>query len=141
MTITKDSELKEILISIKVVASVGVSSNEDKPSYWIFNYLLNNGYQMIPVNPTITEIQGQKTYPDLISIPQKLEVVQIFRRPEDVPSVVDEAIKAGARVVWMQLGIINEAAAKKAEAAGLKVVMNMCMRDTHRRLLGGLVSL
>jgi predicted CoA-binding protein len=136
MTINDDNELRQILKTIRTVASVGVSSSEEKPSYWIFNYLKEHGYQMIPVNPTASEILGQKTYPDLASIPQKIEVVQVFRKPEDVPPVVEQAIKIGAKIVWMQKGIINEEAARNAESAGLKVVMNRCMMETHQRLLG-----
>ncbi len=136
MTINDDNELRQILKTIRTVASVGVSSSEEKPSYWIFNYLKEHGYQMIPVNPTASEILGQKTYPDLASIPQKIEVVQVFRKPEDVPPVVEQAIKVGAKIVWMQKGIINEEAARNAESAGLKVVMNRCMMETHQRLLG-----
>lgn len=136
MTINDDNELRQILKSIRKVASVGVSSSEEKPSYWIFNYLKEHGYQMIPVNPTTSEILGLKTYPDLASIPQKVDVVQVFRKAEDVPPVVEGAIAAGAKIVWMQKGIINEEAAKKAEAAGLRVVMNRCMMETHQRLLG-----
>jgi len=134
MTINDDRELKEILKTIKVVASVGVSSNDEKPSYWIFHYLREHGYKMIPVNPTATKILGEKVYPDLASIPDKVEVVQVFRKPEDVPPVVEAAIKIGAKIVWMQEGVINEAAAKRAEEAGLKVVMNRCMMKTHQRL-------
>jgi predicted CoA-binding protein len=136
MTINDDAELKQILMTVRTVASVGASSNPEKPSYGIFQYLLQHGYEMIPVNPGTPEIQGQKTYPDLASIPKKIDVVQVFRKPEDVPPVVDQAIEAGARIVWMQEGVVNEEAATKAEAAGLKVVMDRCMRATHRRLLG-----
>jgi uncharacterized protein len=136
MVINDDIELKQILTTIRTVASVGVSSNEEKPSYWIFHYLKEHGYDMIPVNPTATEILGLKVYPDLVSIPRKVDVVQIFRRPEDVPPVVDQAIKIGAKIVWMQEEVIHEEAAKTAEAAGLRVVMNRCMRQTHLRLLG-----
>jgi len=135
MTINKDDELKQILVTIKTVASVGVSSSEAKPSYGIFNYLMEHGYQMIPVNPTASEILGLKAYLDLPSIPQKIDVVQIFRKPEDVPPIVEQAIQIGAKIIWMQKGIVNEEAAKKAEAAGLKVVMNRCMMETHQRLL------
>ncbi len=135
--ITSDRDLKEILTNVKIVASVGVSSNEDRPSYWIFNYLKDHGYKMIPVNPGSTEIQGEKAYPDLGSIPLKVDVVQIFRRSEDVLPVVEAAIKIAAKVIWMQQGIVNDEAASRAEAAGLKVVMDRCMRDTHRRLFGG----
>lgn len=136
MTINDDGELKQILTTMKTVASVGVSGNEEKPSYGIFKYLVDHGYQMIPVNPGSPEIQGRKTYSDLASIPDKIEIVQVFRKPEDVPPVVDQAIQVGAKVVWMQEGVINEEAARTAEAAGLKVVMNRCMRETHRRLFG-----
>jgi len=138
--VTKDSELKKILTDARVVASVGVSSNAEKPSYWIFYYLKQHGYQMIPVNPTAAEIHGLKVYPDLASVPAKVDVVQVFRRSEDVPSVVEEAVKIGAPVVWMQKGIVNHEAAKRAEAAGLKVVMDRCMMETHERLLGGIFT-
>ena len=137
MTIENDDELRQILTSSRTVACVGVSSSPEKPSYGIFAYLLEHGYQMIPVNPGTPEIQGRKTYPDLTSIPEKIDVVQIFRRPEDVPPVVEQAISIGARVVWMQEDVMHEEAARRAEAAGLKVVMNRCMRKTHIRLLGG----
>ena len=94
------------------MASVGVSSSPDKPSYGIFAYLLAHGYDMIPVNPGTPEIQGRKTYPDLASIPGQIDVVQVFRKPEDVPPVVEQAIQVGAKVVWMQEGVINEEAAR-----------------------------
>ena len=141
MPIESDNELREILKSARTVASVGVSSNPDKPSYGIFQYLAEAGYRMIPVNPTTPTILGRPTYPDVPSIPEKIDVVQVFRKPEDVPPVVEQAIKAGAKVVWMQEGIVNEEAAARAEKAGLKVVMDRCMRETHRRLFGGLSQL
>ena len=131
-----DKEMKEILLSIKTIASVGVSSNPEKESYEVVAYLKNQGYRIIPVNPTATEILGEKTYPSLSDIPDKVDVVQVFRKPEDVPPVVEEAIKIGAKVVWMQAGIVNEEAAQKAREAGLQVVMDACMRATHRRLIG-----
>jgi predicted CoA-binding protein len=131
-----DKDMKDILLSTKTIASVGLSGNQEKESYWIASYLKDQGYRIIPVNPTATEILGEKAYPDLESVPEKIDVVQVFRRPEDVPPVVDAAIKAGAKVVWMQEGIVNEAAAQKAREAGLQVVMDACMRATHRRLIG-----
>lgn len=131
-----DKELKEILLAAKVIASVGLSGNQEKESYWIGAYLMEQGYQLIPVNPTATEILDEKSYPDLESVPVKIDVVQVFRKPEDVPPVVDDAIKVGAKVVWMQEGIVNEEAAQKARDAGLQVVMDTCMRATHRRLIG-----
>ena len=131
-----DQMMKDILLSAKTVASVGLSSNRAKESYGIVEYLKGQGYHIIPVNPTTTEVLGEKSYPDLESVPEKIDVVQVFRRPEDVPPIVDSAIKVGAKVVWMQEGIVNEEAAAKARAAGLQVVMDECMRATHRRLIG-----
>ena len=131
-----DKEMKEILLATKTIASVGLSGNQEKESYWIASYLKEQGYRVIPVNPTATEILGEKAYPDLESVPEKIDVVQVFRKPEDVPPVVEDAVKVGAKVVWMQEGIVNEAAAKRARDAGLQVVMDACMRATHRRLIG-----
>jgi predicted CoA-binding protein len=131
-----DKVMKDILLSAKTIASVGLSSNPGKESYGIALYLKDQGYRIIPVNPTVTEVLGEKSYPDLESVPEKIDVVQVFRKPEDVPPVVDGAIKAGAKVVWMQEGIVNEEAARKAREAGLQVVMDACMRATHRRLVG-----
>lgn len=131
-----DEMMKEILLSAKTVASVGISGNEEKVSNGVGAYLMEHGYRLIPVNPTADEILGQKSYPDLASVPEKIDVVQVFRRSEDVPPVVDEAIKVGAKAVWMQEGIVNEQAARTAREAGLQVVMNACMRATHQRLIG-----
>jgi predicted CoA-binding protein len=141
MTIEDDAALRNILKSVHTVACVGVSSNPQKPSYGIFQYLVEAGYHMIPVNPAAPEVMGLASYPDLASIPQKIDVVQVFRKPEDVPPVVEQAIRVGAKVVWMQEGIANPQAAKQAEEAGLQVVMNRCMMKTHQRLLGGLSRL
>jgi predicted CoA-binding protein len=131
-----DQMMKDILVSAKTIASVGLSSNQQKESYWIVSYLRDQGYRIIPVNPTADEILGEKAYPDLESVPEKIDVVQVFRKPEDVPPVVDSAIKIGAKAIWMQEGIVNEEAAQKARQAGLQVVMDACMRVTHRRLIG-----
>ena len=132
----RDSVLKEILQSAKTIASVGLSSNPNKESYRIASYLKAQGYRVIPVNPTASEIMGETSYPDLQSVPEKIDVVQVFRKPEDVPPVVDDAIQAGAKVVWMQEGIVHEGAAEKARQAGLQVVMDTCMRVVHRSLIG-----
>jgi predicted CoA-binding protein len=129
-----DQEMRDILKSAKTVASVGLSSNQEKESFWIVAYLMEQGYTILPVNPKADEILGAKVYKSLSDIPDKVDVVQVFRRPEDVPPVVEEAIKIGAKVVWMQEGIVNEDAAQKAREAGLQVVMDACMRATHRRL-------
>lgn len=131
-----DKLMKEILTSARTVASVGLSSNPEKESYWVASYLKDHGYQIIPVNPTADEILDEKAYPDLASVPLKIDVVQVFRKSEDVPPVVEDAIRAGAKVVWMQEGIVNEQAAQRAREAGLQVVMDACMRANHRRLIG-----
>lgn len=128
-----DQTMKEILLSVNTIASVGLSSNQEKDSYGVAHYLKGQGYKIIPVNPTAVEILGEKAYPDLSSIPEKVDLVQVFRKPEDVPPVVEEAIRIGAKVVWMQEGIVNEEAAQKARQAGLQVVMDACMRASHRR--------
>lgn len=124
--------IRDILISSNTIASVGVSSNVEKESYGVVWYLKGQGYKIIPVNPTATEILDEKAYPSLSDVPDKVDVVQIFRKSEDVPPIVDEAIKIGAKVVWMQEGIVNEEAAQKAKEAGLQVVMDTCMRAAHR---------
>ncbi|MBV6402479.1 MAG: putative protein YccU [Anaerolineales bacterium] len=129
-----EQEMKDILLSAKTVAAVGLSSNPAKESFGIVQYLKDQGYRIIPVNPSASEIMGEKAYPDLSSIPEAVDVVQVFRKPEDVPPVVEEAIKIRAKVVWMQEGIVNEEAAQKAREAGLQVVMDACMRSAHRRL-------
>jgi predicted CoA-binding protein len=135
MPIENDDELREILTSSKIIACVGAPTR--KPSYGIFAYLLEQGYEMIPVNPGASRSRDESRFPDLASIPQKVDVVQVFRKPEDVPAVVEHAIRIGAMVVWMQEDVINPEAALTAESAGLKVVMNRCMRKTHLRLVGG----
>lgn len=131
-----DHVLREILQSAKTIAVVGLSSSQEKESYRIASYLREQGYRVIPVNPTAPEIMGEISYPDLQSVPEKIDVVQVFRKSEDVPPIVDDAIQAGAKVVWMQEGIVHEEAAQKALEAGLQVVMDACMRSSHRRLIG-----
>jgi predicted CoA-binding protein len=124
----------EILNSYRVVAVVGLSSNPERPSYRVASYLKEQGYQIIPVNPREDTVLGEVTYPDLYSIPEAVDVVDIFRRPEEVPAIVEQAIKIGAKAVWMQEGIVNEAAATQAREAGLLVVMDKCMLKEHQKL-------
>ena len=131
-----DKQLKELYQSIKTIASVGLSSNPEKESFWITHYLQEQGYRLIPVNPTAKEIHGEKVYADLTAIPDKVDVVQLFRPSEEVMPFVEQAVQIGAKVLWMQQGISNAEAAKKAEAAGLQVVMDRCMRMEHIRLFG-----
>jgi len=125
---------EEILDSSRVIAVVGLSSNSNRPSYRVARYLIEQGYRIIPVNPTAKEMLGQVCYPDLSSIPVAVDVVDIFRRSKEVPSVVEEAIRVGAKAIWMQEGVINQEAAAQAENAGLMVVMDKCMLKEHRRL-------
>jgi len=133
----KDEEIKEVLRSSKTVAVIGISPKEDRPSYGVASYLKSKGYRIIPVRPDGDEILGEKVYHSLTEIPGEIEidVVDIFRKSEDVPPVVEEAIHRGAKVVWMQEGIVNQEARAKAEKAGLKVVMDRCTKKEHQRLL------
>ncbi len=125
---------KEILNSSRVVAVVGLSPNPDRPSYRVASYLKENGYKIIPVNPKAGGILGEVCYPDLGSIPKSVDMVNIFQRAEEVPAIVEEAIKIRAKAVWMQEGVINEEAAARAREAGLAVVMDRCMFKEHRKL-------
>ncbi|MGB7291095.1 MAG: CoA-binding protein [Thermodesulfobacteriota bacterium] len=131
-------KIGRILKENHVIAVVGLSANWYRPSFFAAKYLQDHGYRIIPVNPTYEQILGEKCYPSLLEIPGSVDVVQIFRKPEDVPPIVEQAIKIGAKVVWMQLGVINWEAAKMAEGAGLDVVMDRCMKIEHARLFGGL---
>jgi signal transduction histidine kinase/predicted CoA-binding protein len=130
-----DDELCDILEAVQTIAVVGLSSNENQPGFSVPAYLQKNGYRIVPVNPNLTESLGEKAYPDLASIPFPVDAVQIFRPSETVPGIVAEAAKIGAKVVWMQEGIVNEQAAEMARRAGMQVVMDVCMRAAHRRLL------
>lgn len=127
-------EIRKILTESKTVAVVGLSPKEDRPSFHVASYLQSQGYRIIPVNPNADRILGEKSYPDLASIPDKIDVVDIFRKSGDVPPVVDEAIQSGVKAVWMQEGIVNEPAAQKARSAGLMVVMDRCMLKEHKKL-------
>jgi predicted CoA-binding protein len=123
----------DILTKYKTIAVVGLSSNPTRPSYGVTEYMQSSGYQIIPVNPNETDVLGEPSYANLEDIPQKVEIVDVFRRPEDVPPVVDAAIKVGAKVIWMQQGIANEPAAEKARSAGLTVIMDACILVEHKR--------
>jgi len=123
-----------ILNNYHIIAMVGLSPDPNRPSHRVAKYLINHGYKVIPVNPDTQEILGIRSYFDMSSIPESIEIVDIFRRSEEVMPIVDEAIKIGAKVVWMQEGVINEEAASKARDAGLLVVMDRCMLKEHKRL-------
>lgn len=125
----------DILRSVKTIAVVGLSSRRIRPSYGVSEYMQRAGYRIIPVNPSETEVLGEKSYPDLESIPIPVDLVNIFRRSELVPPVVDSAIKIGAKAIWMQEDVVHEEAAQKARAAGLVVVMDRCLLKEHRKLI------
>ena len=129
-------EIKEILAKYRTVAVVGLSPDEGKPSHEVAAYLKRAGYRIIPVNPSCSEIFGEPCYPTLADIPGEVEIVDVFRRPEFLPEIVEQAIAKGAKVVWMQEGIVNPEAAARAEQAGLAVVMDRCMLKEHVRLAG-----
>jgi predicted CoA-binding protein len=125
----------EILKSYKTIAVVGLSANPERPSYGVTEYMQKAGYKIIPVNPNEREVLGEKSYARLEDVPEKFEIVDIFRRAEEVPPVVESAIRAGAKVIWMQLGIENAEAAEKARAEGLIVVEDACILVEHRKRL------
>lgn len=130
--------LRRILHDCRTVAVVGLSANWHRPSNFAAKYLQGHGYRVIPVNPAYQEVLGERCYPDLKSIPEPVDVVDVFRRAEEVPAIAADAIAIGARVLWLQIGVIHTAAAATARAAGLDVVMDRCMKIEHARLFGGL---
>ena len=130
--------LRRILARSRTLAVVGLSAQWYRPSYFAAKYMQDHGYRIIPVNPRYDEVLGEKCFPDLRSIPEPVDLVDCFRKAGDIPPLADEAIAIGAKVLWMQLGIVNEAAARRASAAGLDVVMNRCVKIEHARILGGL---
>ena len=129
-----DSELTRLLTEATIIAMVGASSNPEKASYGIMRKLQKAGYRVIPVNPRETEILGERSYPSLIDVPERIDIVDVFRRSEDAPSIADEAVTIGARALWLQTGIVSEDAAARAQAGGLIVVMDKCIGATHSLL-------
>ncbi len=132
--------LKRILATSKTVAVVGLSADWFRPSYFAAKYMQEHGYRVIPVNPRYagSDVLGELCYASLSEIPEKVDIVDVFRRTSEVPQIADEAVRIGARVLWQQLGIQNEVAAASARAAGLVSVMNRCVKIEHGRLFGGL---
>jgi len=127
---------KEILQKYKKIAVVGLSSDPGRASHGVSHYMQNSGYEITPVNPNEVKVLGEKAYASLDEVPGPIEIVNIFRRPEFVPDVVDTAIRRNAKVIWMQLGVVHEVAAQRARAAGLEVVMDLCILQEHMKYFG-----
>ena len=136
MIVNDSAGLRHILQESRIIAVVGLSSNEQRPSYRVAKYMMEHGYTIIPVNPAESEILGQKCYASLAEIPQKVDIVDCFRKSVDIPPLAEAAIAIGAKTLWLQLEIINEAATQRASTAGLNVVQDLCIKIEHARLLG-----
>ncbi len=132
---TNDADMIQMLRHAKTIAVVGLSSKRLRPSHGVAAYLQQQGYRIIPVNPMESEVLGEKAYPSLSAIPDKVDLVDVFRRPDGVPEVVDEAIALGIPYLWLQEDVVHEEAAARARAAGIKVVMDRCILVEHRRLM------
>ena len=130
-----DEQIRELLRSTKTIAVVGLSSNPMRPSFGVSRFLQRQGFRVIPVNPNEREVLGERAYPSVKDVPDAIDIVNVFRRPARVPEVVDDALAKGARCIWMQEGVVNHEAAKKAEAAGMAVVMDRCILKELARLL------
>ncbi|MGO8995612.1 MAG: CoA-binding protein [Polyangiaceae bacterium] len=126
-----DEELRSLLTRARTIAIVGASSNPARPSHGIMQKLLSLGYHVVPVNPRETSVLGQTAYARLADVPEKIDIVDVFRRAEETPPIADEAVAIGARALWLQLGVVNEEAAARARAGGLAVVMDNCIGVTH----------
>ena len=131
-----DETLRLAMMGARNIAVVGLSDKPARPSHDVARYLQRQGYRIIPVNPNVQEVLGEQAYPDLISIPDVVDLVSIFRRSEHVAPTVDEAISKGVQVIWMQLGVVDQQAARRAEEAGITVVMDRCIKVEHGRLIG-----
>ena len=129
-----DPELKALLTSASIIAMVGASSNSEKASHGIMQKLQRAGYRVVPVNPRETEVLGERSYPSLLDVPERIDIVDVFRRPEDTPAIADDAVRIGAKALWLQTGIANEDAAARARVGGLMVVMDACIGATHALL-------
>lgn len=133
MHVSVEDEIGELLSRVKVIAVVGLSSDAMRASYGVSQYMQSRGYRIIPVNPNEQMVLGERAYASLAEVPEKIDLVDVFRRPEHVPAIVDEAIRLKIPAVWLQEGVIHQAAAKKARDAGMVVVMDRCILKEHRR--------
>lgn len=129
-----DDRIRQLLTEARTIAVVGASSNPDRPSHGIMRKLLSVGYTVIPVNPRETEVLGQKAYPTLTDVPVPIDIVDVFRRADDAPGIAEDAVRIGAKALWLQSGIVSDLAAATAEAAGLAVVMDACIGTMHSLL-------
>lgn len=136
MRINDDAGLRELLLGTRTIALVGISDKPHRDSYHVADYLMEAGYRVLPVNPRLQTVLGQRCYPDLDSITEPVDLVDVFRRPDEIGPVVDAAIAIGAKALWLQLGVINAAEANRANQAGLAVVMDRCTKIDHARLIG-----
>lgn len=132
------AELRRILKTNHTIAVVGLSADWYRPSYFAAKYMQEHGFKIIPVNPKYDEILGEKCYPNLKAIPEPVDIVDVFRKPDDCAPIAQDAVAIGAKVLWLQLGVVNEEAARVAEAGGLEVVMDRCVKIEYARLFGGL---
>ena len=132
------AELRRILKTNHTIAVVGLSADWYRPSYFAAKYMQEHGFRIIPVNPKYEEILGEKCYPNLKAIPEQVDIVDVFRKPDDCVPIAQDAVAIGAKVLWLQLGVVNEEAARVAEAGGLEVVMDRCVKIEYARLFGGL---
>ena len=133
MPLDISDDIGRLLERVKTIAVVGLSNDPMRPSYGVSSYMQQQGYRIIPVNPTISEALGERSYPDLSSVPEKIDLVNVFRRPEYVPALVDESIRLNLPAIWLQEGVIHPDAARRAQEAGLSVVMDRCILKEHRR--------
>lgn len=132
------AELRRILKTNHTIAVVGLSADWYRPSYFAAKYMQEHGFRIIPVNPKYDEILGEKCYPSLKAIPEPVDIVDVFRKPDDCVPIAQDAVAIGAKVLWLQLGVVNEEAARVAESGGLEVVMDRCVKIEYARLFGGL---
>ena|SRR5256885_16388070 len=127
-----NDEIRELLVNVKTIAVVGLSSNPMRPSFGVSQYMLRHGYRIIPVNPNEQMVLGQKAYASLTEVPEKIDLIDVFRRPEFVPEIIDELIRLKIPAVWLQEGVVHQSAAEKARDAGVMVVMDKCILKEHR---------
>lgn len=131
---SSDERIASILRRAKTIAVVGLSSDETRPSHRVARYLQREGYRIVPVNPNETEVLGERAFPSLLDVPEQIDIVDVFRRPEHTPAVATESVRIGAKVLWLQVGIVNDEACRIAEEGGMDAVMDLCLLVEHHRM-------